>query len=189
MDQTVRWIRFHLPVSNLGCSNGSFFFCKKLCLIAYCAILVVTVSVIHSIHVCLCIILTIQEITSPDILNVQFDETFNEKEVPKRGRGRGRGGRGRGRGNHQYNNQQYQNHQPHYNHHGNNHHGGNRGGAHPVGTPPHNLINKPEQHQQLPIGASKLPPGPRMPDGTRGFTMGRGKPQAVLPGLCAVGEP
>ena len=124
-------------------------------------------------------------------MNVQFDETFNEKEVPKRGRGRGRGGRGRGRGNHQYNNhhqynnQHYQNHQPHYNHHGNNHHGG----AHPVGTPVHNLINKPEQHQQLPIGASKLPPGPRMPDGTRGFTMGRGKPQAVLPGLCAVGEP
>ncbi|RLN31069.1 la-related protein 6B-like [Panicum miliaceum] len=120
-----------------------------------------------------------------------FDETFNEKEVPKRGRGRGRGGRGHGRGNHQYNNQHYlnhqphyQNHQPHYNHHGNNHHGSNRGGAHPVGTPQHNLINKPEQQQQqLPIGASKLPPGPCMPDGTRGFTMGRGgKPQAVLPG-------
>ncbi|CAN6344725.1 unnamed protein product [Urochloa humidicola] len=123
-----------------------------------------------------------------------FDETFNDKEVPKRGKGRGRGGRGRGRGNHQYNNhhqynnQHHQNQQQHYNHHGNNHHGGNRGGAHPVGTPPHNLINKPEQHQQLPIGASKLPPGPRMPDGTWGFTMGRGKPQAVLPGLCAVGE-
>ncbi|CAN6339988.1 unnamed protein product [Urochloa humidicola] len=126
-----------------------------------------------------------------------FDETFNDKEVPKRGKGRGRGGRGRGRGNHQhnnhhqYNNQHHQNQQQqqqHYNHHGNNHHGGNRGGTHPVGTPPHNLINKPEQHQQLPIGANKLPPGPRMPDGTRGFTMGRGKPQAVLPGLCAVGE-
>ncbi|CAL4896483.1 unnamed protein product [Urochloa decumbens] len=117
-----------------------------------------------------------------------FDETFDDKQVPKRGKGRGRGGRGRGRGNHQYNNQHHQNHQPHYNHHGNNHHSGNRGGAHPVGTPPHNLINKPEQHQQLPVGASKLPPGPRMPDGTRGFTMGRGKPQAVLPGLCAVGE-
>ncbi|CAL4903713.1 unnamed protein product [Urochloa decumbens] len=116
-----------------------------------------------------------------------FDETFNEKEVPKRGKGRGRGGRGRGRGNHQYSNHhQYNNqhNQNHYNHHGNNH-GGNRGGAHPVGTPPHNLINKPEQ---LPVGASKLPPGPRMPDGTRGFTMGRGKPQAMLPGLCAVGE-
>ncbi|GJN09825.1 hypothetical protein PR202_ga27869 [Eleusine coracana subsp. coracana] len=48
---------------------------------------------------------------------------------------------------------------------------------------------KPEQHQQLPIGATKQPPGPRMPDGTRGFTMGRGKPQTALPGLCAVGEP
>ncbi|WVZ89040.1 hypothetical protein U9M48_035499 [Paspalum notatum var. saurae] len=123
-----------------------------------------------------------------------FDDNFN-KEVPNRGKGRGRGGRGRGRGNHQYNNhhhqnnnQHHQNHQPHYSHHGNNHHGGNRGGTHPVGTP-HNLITKTEQHLQLPIGANKLPPGPRMPDGTRGFTMGRGKPQAVLPSLCAVGEP
>ncbi|XP_062202325.1 la-related protein 6B-like [Phragmites australis] len=106
-----------------------------------------------------------------------FEENFNDKEVPKHGKGRGRGGRGRGRGNHQYNNQHY------------NHHGSNRGGAHPVGTPPHNLIIKPEQHQQLPIGANKQPPGPRMPDGTRGFAMGRGKPQAMLPGLCAVGEP
>jgi len=120
---------------------------------------------------------------------VQFDENFNDKEVPKRGKGRGRGGRGRGRGNHQYNNNQHhQNNQQHYNHHGNNHLGGNRGSPHPVGTPPHNLITKPEQYPQLPIGANKLPPGPRMPDGTRGFTMGRGKPQAVLPGLCAVGE-
>ncbi|EES16897.1 hypothetical protein BDA96_08G083500 [Sorghum bicolor] len=118
-----------------------------------------------------------------------FDENFNDKEVPKRGKGRGRGGRGRGRGNHQYNNNQHhQNNQQHYNHHGNNHLGGNRGSPHPVGTPPHNLITKPEQYPQLPIGANKLPPGPRMPDGTRGFTMGRGKPQAVLPGLCAVGE-
>ncbi|CAL4911116.1 unnamed protein product [Urochloa decumbens] len=112
-----------------------------------------------------------------------FDETFNEKEVLKRGKGRGRGGRGRGRGNHQYSNHHQYNNQHNQNHY--NHHGGNRGGAHPVGTPPHNLINKPEQ---LPVGASKLPPGPRMPDGTRGFTMGRGKPQAMLPGLCAVGE-
>jgi La-related protein 7 len=26
---------------------------------------------------------------------------------------------------------------------------------------------------------AKQPPGPRMPDGTRGFSMGRGKPVAV----------
>ncbi|KAL6641721.1 hypothetical protein ACP70R_019902 [Stipagrostis hirtigluma subsp. patula] len=129
-----------------------------------------------------------------DGCEVEFDENFNDKEVPRRGKGRGRGGRGRGRGNHQYNNhhhnnQHHQNHQ-HYNHHVNNHHGGNRGGAHPVGTPPNNQSFKPEpQQQQLPIGANKLPPGPRMPDGTRGFTLGRGKPQAMLPGLCAVGEP
>jgi len=120
-----------------------------------------------------------------------FDENFN-KEVPKRGKGRSRGGRGHGRGNHQYNNhhhnnQHHQNNQPQYNNHGNNHLGGNRGSLHSVGTTPHNLITKLEPHPQLPIGANKLPPGPRMPDGTRGFTMGRGKPQAVLPGLCAVG--
>nr|ACG31573.1 RNA binding protein [Zea mays] len=120
-----------------------------------------------------------------------FDENFN-KEVPKRGKGRGHGGRGHGRGNHQYNNhhhnnQHHQNNQPQYNNHGNNHLGGNRGSLHSVGTTPHNLITKLEPHPQLPIGANKLPPGPRMPDGTRGFTMGRGKPQAVLPGLCAVG--
>ncbi|KAL6905879.1 hypothetical protein ACP4OV_003480 [Aristida adscensionis] len=124
-----------------------------------------------------------------------FDENFSEKEVPRRGKGRGRGGRGRGRGNYQYNNHHYnnqhnQNHH-HYNYHANNHHGGNRGGSHPVGTPPNNQSFKPEQQQQqqlLPIGANKLPPGPRMPDGTRGFTLGRGKPQGMLPGLCAVGE-
>jgi len=120
-----------------------------------------------------------------------FDENFN-KEVPKRGKGRGHGGRGHGRGNHQYNNhhhnnQHHQNNQPQYNNHGNNHLGGNRGSLHSVGTTPNNLITKLEPHPQLPIGANKLPPGPRMPDGTRGFTMGRGKPQAVLPGLCAVG--
>lgn len=120
-----------------------------------------------------------------------FDENFN-KEVPKRGKGRGRGGRGHGRGNHQYNNhhhnnQHHQNNQPQYNNHGNNHLGGNRGSLHSVGTTPHNLKTKLEPHPQLPIGANKLPPGPRMPDGTRGFTRGRGKPQAVLPGLCAVG--
>ncbi|KAK3136364.1 hypothetical protein QOZ80_5BG0432800 [Eleusine coracana subsp. coracana] len=108
-----------------------------------------------------------------------FDDNFTEKEVPRRGKGRGRGGRGRGRGYQQYNNNQ------HYNHHGSNRGGGN----HHVGTPTNNQPIKPEQHQQLPIGTTKQPPGPRMPDGTRGFTMGRGKPQTVLPGLCAVGEP
>ncbi|XP_062203676.1 la-related protein 6B-like isoform X2 [Phragmites australis] len=117
-----------------------------------------------------------------------FDEKFNDKEVPTRSKGRGRGGRGRS--NHQYNNYQHNNNQHNQNHQHYNHHGTNRsGGNHHVGTPPHNLIIKPEQHQQLPIGANKQPPGPRMPDGTRGFAMGRGKPQAMLPGLCAVGEP
>ncbi|KAF8393718.1 hypothetical protein HHK36_019916 [Tetracentron sinense] len=39
-----------------------------------------------------------------------------------------------------------------------------------MGTP-NNLI----QQEQITV-ATKQPPGPRMPDGTRGFTMGRGKP-------------
>lgn len=36
-------------------------------------------------------------------------------------------------------------------------------------------------HHPHPIEVSKRPPGPRMPDGTRGFTMGRGKPLAPPP--------
>ncbi|KAG6466603.1 hypothetical protein ZIOFF_075573 [Zingiber officinale] len=80
------------------------------------------------------------------------DENFNEKDgALRRGRGRGRGGR-RGRGQHQNN---------------------NRGGGHLVGTPPssHSIHSDREQ-----LVANKQPPGPRMPDGTRGFTLGRGKP-------------
>lgn len=73
----------------------------------------------------------------------------------RRGRGRGRGGRGRGRG--QYNNNSSNNN--------------NRNAAHPVGTPPAG-----QQLQSEQSSAHKPPPGPRMPDGTRGFTMGRGKP-------------
>lgn len=64
-------------------------------------------------------------------------------------KGRNRG-RGKGRGR-----------VHHHNHRGNHH----------MGTPPKN-------EQLLPI-ISKQPPGPRMPDGTRGFAMGRGKPLAV----------
>jgi La-related protein 7 len=106
-----------------------------------------------------------------------FDYNFTDKEVPRRGRG----GRGRGRGYQQYNNNQY--HQKNQ-HHQNNQYYNNRGGNNHVGTPPNQAI----KHEQPPIGATKQPPGPRMPDGTRGFTMGRGKPQTMLPGLCAIGE-
>lgn len=82
----------------------------------------------------------------------QNDENFNEKDgILRRGRGWGRGGR-RGRGQH---------------------HNNNRGGGHLVGTPPssHSIHSDREQ-----LVANKQPPGPRMPDGTRGFTLGRGKP-------------
>ncbi|KAJ4968647.1 hypothetical protein NE237_015348 [Protea cynaroides] len=81
------------------------------------------------------------------------DEVVIDKENgPKRGRGRGRG-KGRGRG------------QPH-----------NNRGNH-VGTPP---LNNPVQNEHQTF--TKPPPGPRMPDGTRGFAMGRGKPIAANSG-------
>ncbi|KAG8048133.1 hypothetical protein GUJ93_ZPchr0008g11772 [Zizania palustris] len=78
----------------------------------------------------------------------QADDGYHDKGGTRQGRGRGRGGRGRGRG-------QYYGH--------------SRDVSHPIGTPPSN-------HGALADHPSKPPPGPRMPDGTRGFTMGRGKP-------------
>lgn len=80
---------------------------------------------------------------------------MNDKEGgQKKGRSRGRG-KGRGRG--------------HYHHHNNNR------GNNVIGTPPssNNSVG-------MEAGIAKQqPPGPRMPDGTRGFAMGRGKPVAV----------
>jgi La-related protein 7 len=107
-----------------------------------------------------------------------FDDNSIDKEGPKSGKGCGHGCRGRGRVYHQQNNNQY------YNHNGSNHHQViNRGGTNPVGTPPNKQPIKPEQ--LLPV-ANKQPPGPRMPDGTRGFALGRGKPQPLPTGLCTV---
>ncbi|KAH7572711.1 hypothetical protein JRO89_XS03G0001500 [Xanthoceras sorbifolium] len=83
------------------------------------------------------------------------EEHINEKEGGQRkGRNRGRG-KGRGRGGDRG---------QHYHNHRGNH----------VGTPP---SNNPIGSEQAIVG--KQPPGPRMPDGTRGFAMGRGKPVAV----------
>ncbi|KAL0889291.1 hypothetical protein Bca101_013274 [Brassica carinata] len=63
-----------------------------------------------------------------------------------------------------------------------NHQGSNSSGH---GTSPsssssfhHNYHN---HHHQHPVEVSKRPPGPKMPDGTRGFTMGRGKPLPTPP--------
>ncbi|XP_010930308.1 la-related protein 6B [Elaeis guineensis] len=76
---------------------------------------------------------------------------FSEKDGGlRRGRGRGRGGKGRGRG-------QY--------------HNNNLNGGHMIGSSP----SSHPVHTEQPVVANKQPPGPRMPDGTRGFTMGRGK--------------
>ncbi|KAK9159389.1 hypothetical protein Syun_005730 [Stephania yunnanensis] len=76
------------------------------------------------------------------------DTYLHEKEGgSRRSRGRGRG-KGRGRGQH-------------HNHRGNHH----------IGTPPSNSLIQNEQSV-----AVKPPPGPRMPDGTRGFAIGRGRP-------------
>ncbi|KAK3124017.1 hypothetical protein QOZ80_8AG0639350 [Eleusine coracana subsp. coracana] len=85
-------------------------------------------------------------------LDHQADDCSHDKGGVRQGRGRGRGGRGRGRG-------QYYGH--------------NRDANHPVGTPPSSHGGLGEH----PAVVSKPPPGPRMPDGTKGFTMGRGKPQ------------
>lgn len=101
----------------------------------------------------------------------QGEEHNNEKEGGQRkGRNKGRG-KGRGRNDRgQYHNNSHHNNSHHNSNH-NNHHN-NRG--HHVGTPPSNNMGNNEQPM---IG--KQPPGPRMPDGTRGFAMGRGKPVAV----------
>ncbi|OMO97717.1 Lupus La protein [Corchorus olitorius] len=86
----------------------------------------------------------------------QGEEHSIEKEGgQKKGRNRGRG-KGRGRG-------QYPN---------NNH---NSRGNH-VGFTPSTAGNLASNEQAT---SAKQPPGPRMPDGTRGFAMGRGKPVAV----------
>ncbi|KAF6137506.1 hypothetical protein GIB67_031785 [Kingdonia uniflora] len=83
------------------------------------------------------------------------EESVNDKDCgQRRGRGRGRG-KGRGRG------QQYHN---------------NRGSH--VGTPPSANFALHNDHPT----ANKQPPGPRMPDGTKGFAVGRGKPIVVSSG-------
>jgi La-related protein 7 len=79
-----------------------------------------------------------------------------------RGRGHGHGGRGRGRGYHQQNNDQHNRHQ------------NSRSGVNSVGTPLSGHPGKIEQQEEV----QPQPSEPRTPDGTRGFTIGRGKPQA-----------
>lgn len=80
---------------------------------------------------------------------LQREEQGNEKDAGGQRRVRSRV-RSKGRGRSQY--------------HHNNH----------VGTPPSSSSTSIEQAKQQPP-----PPGPRMPDGTRGFAMGRGKPVSV----------
>uniref|UniRef100_A0A7N0V9F4 La-related protein 6B n=1 Tax=Kalanchoe fedtschenkoi TaxID=63787 RepID=A0A7N0V9F4_KALFE len=91
----------------------------------------------------------------PDVLSHEqvAEENVNDREGHKKGRGRGRG-KGRGWG------------QPH--HHNQNHN--SRTNQH-IGT----CTQTSNDHPSV----SKQPPGPRMPDGTRGFSMGRGKPSLV----------
>ncbi|KAF9587153.1 hypothetical protein IFM89_039636 [Coptis chinensis] len=86
------------------------------------------------------------DMTSHEHTRKQVDFSIPDKDGPRRGRGHGRG-KGRVRGQLQ-----------------------NSRGSH-VGTPP---ASNPVNNEQL--SAAKQLPGPRMPDGTKGFTMGRGKP-------------
>ncbi|KAK8960801.1 hypothetical protein KSP40_PGU022009 [Platanthera guangdongensis] len=81
-----------------------------------------------------------------------------------RGRGRGRGGRSRGQLII------------------NPHRGAVVGNCNAVGTPPSS--GHLAQNEQ-PGAPRQTPPGPRMPDGTRGFTMGRGKPLTASPAIAA----
>ena len=84
---------------------------------------------------------------------VQGEEHSNDKECElKKGRNRGRG-KGRGRAQYYHNSR----------------------GNH-VGSPSSASSNLVSNEQ---ASVAKQPPGPRMPDGTRGFAMGRGKPVAV----------
>ncbi|XP_020576262.1 la-related protein 6B isoform X2 [Phalaenopsis equestris] len=90
------------------------------------------------------------------------EELANEREGGGR-RSKAPRGRGRGRGRGQHHNI-INNHQR----------GSSSGHGHPIGTPPSNHQIHNDQST-----SHKQPPGPRMPHGTRGFTMGRGKPSLV----------
>ncbi|CAM6100496.1 unnamed protein product [Calypogeia fissa] len=94
-----------------------------------------------------------EEAPGNDAIGLAIDRDGGKKG---KGRGRGRGTAGRGKGQHGG---------PHPHHVGSN---GSRN--HQTGTSPqtsHNLISSEV--------VGRPPPGPRMPDGTRGFTLGRGK--------------
>ncbi|KAE8646076.1 la-related protein 6B isoform X2 [Cucumis sativus] len=88
----------------------------------------------------------------------QREEHGNEKDGGGQRRVRNRV-RGKGRGRSQY----------HHNHNNNHSHGNH------LGTPPPSSSTTIEQAGTM----KQQPPGPRMPDGTRGFSMGRGKPVTV----------
>ncbi|KAF3451092.1 hypothetical protein FNV43_RR07181 [Rhamnella rubrinervis] len=109
------------------------------------------------------------------------EEHCNDKEGGGQRKGRTTRGRskGRGRGGVQY-------HQPQ-----NNHHRGNHVHVGTTTTTPHsNNVNNNNNNNSNSVTvnmdqaaaasvAKQPPPGPRMPDGTRGFAMGRGKPLPV----------
>jgi len=106
------------------------------------------------------------------------EEQGNEKGVGQRkGRNRGRG-KGRGRGQPHQNQNQSQNQNHNHNGRGNHHqYQHQHHHHHQVGTPPSN--NQMNNNMDQPGMGKQQPPGPRMPDGTRGFSMGRGKPVIV----------
>lgn len=90
-----------------------------------------------------------------NVLTVEWqgEEHGNDKEGgQKKGRSRGRG-KGRGRGQYHHN---------------------NRGNIVAGTSPSNNSVG-----MEAVVAKQPPPPGPRMPDGTRGFAMGRGKPVAV----------
>ncbi|XP_010413626.1 PREDICTED: la-related protein 6B-like [Camelina sativa] len=89
-----------------------------------------------------------------------------EEQGDKKRRGHNRGGQGRGRSQQNQNENSKQNQ---------NYHNG-RGNHHPSNNQMHNNTD-----HQVSMGKQQPPRGPRMPDGTRGFSLGRGKPVIVHP--------
>ncbi|XP_010469262.1 PREDICTED: la-related protein 6B-like [Camelina sativa] len=89
-----------------------------------------------------------------------------EEQGGKKRRGHNRGGQGRGRS--QQNQNENSKHNQNYQKGRGNHH------------PSNSQMNNNTDHQ-VSMGKQQPPPGPRMPDSTRGFSLGRGNPVIVHP--------
>ncbi|KAJ3671542.1 hypothetical protein LUZ60_007621 [Juncus effusus] len=100
----------------------------------------------------------------------------NNNKSNRGGRGNNNNNKSRGRGPHtNHNNYHYHNNNNNTNTNNHNHRSSNNTTPPPIHSPTAHLGG------DHPLGAPKQPPGPRMPDGTRGFALGRGKPLTPPP--------